>query len=718
MKKIIVFILTLTLLTTTLIGCGNQRLLDGMNGRDAAKLLLANERLDSQLLKNNGNIFENGVEVMNNLATTAINNMTVSYANENTYTISKLSTVKKLSTVLEGELGGKVEINGDTVVFSEFVEYNNSYDYFQSITESIVYSADVCARMIDHVKKNVRVVDKWISFDNYQYYLNVDENSELLCERDLIYDTVTICRRYKNADGDDVYEMYRGGELFEERMTYIPGKRYERSFINDDGEHAEDYFVADNGKGYWETYTVGVFPTHYNVSYFVMKHDICYDAFYDPAQKYISMLKVMSADRKTDILWFDGNRVDIQFSGFDGIESVVAPADSVDYISGEYANLSNGDNATVYLENGKTLRFGDRFLNDRLEVQAIHTTYIGSGVYIGDISLYVPGDTDAECLENLKIFLDEMGLQCRRNIDSVFNGIDRAYVELDSIIRYYTWNGVTVDTEEGIAQAIVKEKTRFSDMVALYDAIKNVEVLDGSDTDILELNIKFAEITQNSFNDVIVDAMSISIGSMSLTIEDTTLYVKDEPYKIMLALADVNGKLVHLDIENTASTKYADEKTFTVTASDLAFTLPTLSEGNYVLVAYIATSDNIRSSAHATVVVNEITNMPLVVDNRSVSASKDQNGALILTYAQAQDFTLTLTSEERLDYEAFKNTVSKMVFEYGTPSSILELVSGNTYTALTGNETEIANGIYRIAYEVKNGNDVLQGYVFVQYSCP
>ena len=76
-------------------------------GTEAAKLLLAQERLDSQLLKNDGDIFENGSKVFRNLANIARDNL-VKYTYEgNGDQIMNLSfktgtTVKLSSTVKQG----------------------------------------------------------------------------------------------------------------------------------------------------------------------------------------------------------------------------------------------------------------------------------------------------------------------------------------------------------------------------------------------------------------------------------------------------------------------------------------------------------------------------------------------------------------------------------------------------------------------------------------
>ena len=730
MKKIISLVLVLIMFATTIIGCGKNdnkknhesnandvfTLPDWMSGSDAARLLLANERLNAQLLKNNDNIFENGVRVMNTLAETAISNLNVRYTGNNSPAVTRLSSVKNTSTVLKGDYSGTVEISGDTFIWSGFEENNNSYDYFKNITDNIVTTAQIGAELIDSIKKNVRVVDKWVDVHGIQYYLSVDENSEMLCERDTVNNTLKICKRYKNEDGNDVYELYRSQKNYTERMTYIPGKRYELSMINDYADHSEDYFVADNSKGYWETYIVGALPDHYNVSYFIMKNDICYDAFYDPKSGSTKLLKIMSSDKATDILNMYDNSVDIKFSGFNGVQSVEAHASSVEYSTGEYANLPNGENAKVTLTNGRVLKCGDTYVNGKVEINAIRVIYTGGFGYIGEIGLTLRCETYAEQLECLKSFLNETGLQCRRNIDSVFSGINRAYNDLESVIKYYTWNGVSVINETGIGDAINKEKARFDSMNALYTAVKDAKVLDHSDTELIEMNIQFAPITESSFDNIVLDTMMVTVGSISLTIEDTTLYVENEPYKIAFALADQNGGLIHFDIENAMSAKYADEDNFTVTASSLEFTLPLLSEGNYTLVAYIATSEGIRASAYTPIAANEIANMPMSIKNMTVSAAKNQGDSLTLTYAMAKDFTVSLTTDSRMSYEQFKTAVSEKVFEYGIPSDIIEIVSGDTYTPLTGLETEIADGTYRTSYKIENGDEVIQGYIYVQYS--
>ena len=177
------------------------------------------------------------------------------------------------------------------------------------------------------------------------------------------------------------------------------------------------------------------------------------------------------------------------------------------------------------------------------------------------------------------------------------------------------------------------------------------------------------------------------------------------------------GGLVHLDTadaENTATTPYADEDTFTVTAPSLEFTIPMLAPGTYTLVAYIATSDGVRSSAYTPVAVGEIAGIPVRGEKMEMSAAKGEADALTLTYTETTDVTVTLVADEtNTGFENFKTALRELAFAYGTPSEVVEVRGEDgTYTAL-GEEGEIAFGTYRVAYKVANGDRTVEGYVYV-----
>ncbi len=712
MKKFFAFLIACVLLISTMVGCARQPIV----GTEAAKLLLAEERLNASLLQKKGDIFENGTAVMNTLAEKALANLGVQYVGTDA-AMTNLSAMINTSTVLKGNYIGRVEVDGDTFTWRDFEENNNSYDYFKSITDSIVSSAKIAGDLIDSIKKNVRVVDKWVRMGDTEYHLQVDENSETLCERGDSF--VTVCRRYKNLGGEDVYELYRKQDDVEERMTYIPGERYEHTLImNGDGL----YFVADSTKGYWETYIVGEAPQHFNVSYFIMKDDICYDAIYDPKSGLINVLKFMSADRATDILNFydhgDSIAVDLKFSGFDGVESVVAPAGAVEYTPGEYANLTNGDGAEVRLTNGKVFRYGDVFYDGKLTVNAVHVIF-GAAGYTGEAMLAINGETYEERIALLGAFLSDMGLRCRRDFPSVLRGIDRAYIELESLIRYYKWNGISVTDESGIIAAASVEDERLAAMEALYTDVKDDEVLDYADTKKLHLNINFAPITLASTDNAHANGTAMALGSISLTVEDTTLFVTNEPYKIALAMidtAEANG-LVHLDSATESTVVYTGEDTFTVNADGLTATLPVLSAGSYTVVAYISTADGIRASDYIEVDFHSVEGTSLPMSGVAMSTVLSESGALTVSYEPVTDFFVTLTTDTAVDYASFYGLLAAEAFNHGTPSEgTVERKTEDGYEPLVGDETVIADGTYRMAYVMQNGETTVEGFLYADYT--
>jgi len=751
MKKILSIVLLAALLISALTACnggnggvgGNvgdgggflTELPDGMSGKDAVRLLLAGERLDAELFHNEGSIFDNGVEVMNTLAARATENLGITYLSARAAE-KKLTLTPLAREVIEPDGGndaGKLEKEGDTFYFSEFEENNNSYDYFENLTSNIVTSAEIAADLIDNVKKNVRVVDKWVNVhDTTRYFLHVEENSELLIEHytgtDGInaLDIMNICLRYRNAEGKDVYELYRTSvtERYEERMTYIPGERYELSMKHHwDGREGMDCFVADNSKGYWENCVLGIRNDYSSVSYFVMKDDLCYGAFYSLLDENISLVQVMSADRATDLFHVmnhedasDRLRLVLKFSGFDGIDCVVASGDEVDY-SPEYgyANIPNGERATVRFTSGKTAKYGDTFANGKVNIGNIHVIY-GAGGYTGEMIMEIQGENRAAQMAAFGQFLGEVGLTCRRDMDGVIAGMEAAFVDAAITAKYYKWNGVSVANEAGISAAKEVELARFAAMAVHYTDVKDVEEIDINDTARMELNIRFAAITDSRFEGVVLNGTALTVGGGSLTITDTLLYVKDEPYKVAFALADAKGGLVHLeatDAEAIATTPYADEESFTVTASASEFAIPMLAPGTYTLVAYIATSDGVRSSAYTPVAVGEITGMPVSAGNVTLSAAKGEADALTLTYAETVDVAVAMVADPAMDCAKFKTAMRELAFEYGTPSDVVEVLGDDGSYAPLGEETVLAYTTYRIAYKVANGDRTVEGYVYV-----
>ena len=692
-----------------------------ISGIDAAKLLLAEERLNAQLLKNEGDIFENGVKVMNDLASKAAANLDAKKQSD-TIKLGGGFRMRATDSIPLGSLGeekrdiGKMEVLGDTVEWTDLGEVSNSYEYFLNLTNNIVASAEACSDLIDFIKKNIRIVDKWVELAEERYYLSVGENEELLCnERGVGEDRyLIICRRYRNEAGKDVYEMYHSsGSSYERRMTYIPGERYEIS------DCRNQHFIATNTKGYWENYVVGAMETHYNISYLILKDDICYTFGF--INDKFPTIDVISSDRQTDLFTYSPGEESTMFAlklnGFTNIERITSPKANVEFgPDGSYANLQWNDETEIHVKGGNVIKQTQSYCDGDVLVTGIIVMALSYG-YGAEMHIAVNGTPDV-ALARFKQFLNETGLDCSRDINTVLEGARRSMSDSMAVFNYYQWNGYTVNNQDNVGKGHAAEIAKYDAIISLYDAVKDAEtVIYDRDNSDLELYMSFAPIVKNEATGAAVIGNRLAVESLTLTVNDVSLFVNDEPYRVVIALEDSSGGIIHLEQTSSGEVRYSGEAEFSITVSDVEITIPALTEGSYRAVAYIATSDGIRSSAFDGITVGSVDGVPLTLGDVDLTASVDPKGGLTLTYTGRVDVEAALQSEGTLSYDAFRQLICELAFKYGIPDeSCIEVLQGEEYVALNGSETEIASGNYRVAYTVENGDLVRGGHVYVKYS--
>ncbi len=665
-----------------------------LSGTDLAKLLLADKRLDSSLLDND-NIFASGVQTFNTLAARAVSYRTVTFAADPLY--DKI---------------GDFTISGNVAEWSDFVEYNNSYSYFDNITSIITDIALKGASFIDEAKQTITVVDCWIKDGNEKYYLAVDENSETICKSDST--ELFICKRYTDDDGKTVYELYIEQESVYERVKYIPDERYELTQVLSFEETQELYFVADHSKGYWETFLTDDGYGNYDAIFTIMKDDICYSLDYNVSEQSVATLGIMSADTLTDIMTIYGNEytlsLTMKFAGFDGIKKATADKNYVD-INGNY--LGDG-NIVVYLDNGKTLTPDTRYGNVLLD--RIYMDGLADG-YVGSCDLIIDGDTEEERWNNFSAFLEENGLSCRRDWSTVVNGVDIAEEDADNLIRYYQWNNHQVADSEGMQKALDVEKNRVAEMKKIYTDIKDkTVVLKNNQSDDLSIP-DFAQIITYDFRNVSLEDGRVEAEALSLSVDDVTLLEKNLSYVLALAIVSKTTDNMVL-VAKGAPSVYDASASLTVTAESLSFELPRLTEDRYEIVAFIATSDGIKVSACQPLEFDSVSHDNVEsVDKYVLINTSEYNSRMTVTfdYLTTTEHNVHLESSEIPSYEDFLETVSASVFVYGTPSNEkLEKLSADGYVTVSPDE-EITSGTYRMAYTVSNGDRVTEGYVYVDY---
>ena len=750
MKKLTALFLALLMMASALLGCfapasdpdngassenggkgdeGDAGVVpSALDKASAVRLLLAEERLNAALLKNQGDVFENGASVMHSLAEKAL--ASVARTDEHRGMQLMSDDVPGEQVIFDNEHGGgRVTFDGERYLFSDFAEISNSYDSFEGTAQYIARMAEDAAKLIDDIKKNVRIVDKWVVIGGFvEYYLHVGENEEILYQR--VEGRIDICRRYINEDGRNVYEFLTYGEKngFVDRLTYIPGLHFEtaRGIYMDGAFQDTDYLICDNTKGYWEAYWVGPHPTHVNVSYMMMKDDICYDSFYDPANGRINFLKIISADKTSDIFWYQGDEAtervefDLHFSGFNSIKGVLADKIMFSDMGGDVGEIPQpmgGEPVTLLLKNGKEIRVGDTFLDGKVSVSGIRASFFYPN-YAGDLAVMIEAPTVSERLALFRAFIDELGFTSRHDIDTVIMGVERAFDELREITKYHVWNGLGQATEDNVRRAAQIEDQKTVAFLGLYDAVKDAPRVDFEDKAAVELNAHFAEVTVSARRDIVHAGIGISIGSLTLSVSDTLLFMEDQAYTVSFALASEAG-LVHLEKKAGGGvTSFQEGDGFSVTVEDVGLQLPALADGEYRLVAYIATDDGIRSSAYTAFAFDTAEeHMEGVIGKTRLAVQRTAEGSLVLTYTVIADVHTTLSYGGELTYGELYALIAGVACEYGIPDgAMLEICSdaeNGVFTPMTGEETVITDGEYRLAYNMQNGEKTVNGYIYV-----
>lgn len=732
MKKSIFIILLLTFVIPFLFSCdkgSNNN--EYIEGTDAAKLLLAQERLNEDIVNGSGNLFTTGEEAFNRIVreTRNYNKRFAGRPNE-TYT----------------------EIDGDTYKWYNDIEYSNFNSFFDSYAVNIEHSAKSGSELIDYVKKNIRVIDVWVDYEYAKYLLKVEKTSEMIFTVDND-GFVDICKRSTDENGNDVYELMQISASATIRMKYIPGLLYEFGIMMNDGEGYSHYLYADNSKGYWNIISTGnpnttIHPDglvfeNVNFEALMMKDEAFYQFGYSLDNQgwsngEVNSITLISNDGKTDLVTIGAgfaNLFNTGIRGLDHIEITASPEFVGDYdpnfnnIKYVYAQDNVDENgkpymiyttsghksATAVLENGKLLNEGDRLVNDKVTIGRIDVGYVAGCDAYGTIPLRIEADNINDTFNILVEFLDQTGLSFRRDLETVLNGADFALKDVKHFSEYFQFNGYNIDSLENGKKALALEKKKFDELKNAYEAVKDLKVISSKNQLEMDSNIYFADVEVLNAGTISNNNLNITVSDFKVNVSDTILFVDGEKYKVVFGLLKEDGSIIPLTANNELEGTFVKGSPFEVTQT-VNFDIPQVDKGNYKLVGYVATSEEGIRTTKTFVITGDFSEVVSNTNGIKISLTTNSDNQLIVN--SEYDFNIYLETTEQFTYETLFHYMRQSAYNHGMiDEAVIEIFDGSNWIVLEKTEEVISIGQYRMKYIVTLENiETHEGYIFVKIS--
>ena len=643
------------------------------NGTEAAKILLANERLDSSVLEDSNGLFTKGKKAFSKIVneTRRYNKKYAGRENE-TYT----------------------EVNGDTIKWYNDVDYSNFKSFFDSYAVNIESSALRGGQLIDDTKKYIRVIDKWVNVGGYEYLLTVNETSETIYSRSS--SMVEMCKRYTDESGQDVYEMFIQREDGSTRMKYIPGLVYEFT-INSNGYN--HYLFAENYKGYWTVNSTSDLQSYVyentlieysSIQTMILKEEACYlfdTSVYSDRETSTQSVQIISSDHKTDLITITPNTFTLFNTGIKGLDYIKIEAsedkrgefsnnhevdrnlyvyeqNNVDDNGNKYKiyTTSGHKSATAVLENGMEFTQDDTFLNDKVRVGRIDVGYVAGCDAYGTMPFYTTAQSLDENFEIIKEFLNLTGITFRRDLQTVLDSAEFALNDVPNYGKYYKWNGYVVNDLSQVKLAINAEKEKTKALTELLDTYKDIEVIDYENQEAMNANMYFADVTLSNENEISNEGFKVNVTKTDATVTDTLLFVDKEYYKLVFALQNKDGTIIPLHSNEENSTQFVKGKEFT-TSQQLVTEIPEVDEGEYVLVTYVATAQEGIRVTNPEVVKGNFTSASNIATKINETIKTNEEGNLILVVEETNDIYQSVIGE--YTYADLEQILAETAYQYG-----------------------------------------------------
>lgn len=670
--------------------------------------------------------------ILDNNQSTSLNAMIDSNQNE----IATLLNSADLGEEKHNSPAGKVYLKNGEYNFQNISGASYTGNVILSRLHNIEFRVQSSAEMINYLKNELNIVDKWVKQGYSKYYLNVKESCETLIEYyedDKGLKSLNVMKRETTANAKSIYTLLLAGMEIGKvenpvALRYCANERYEYYYGHEG--NATDYLIAENENGYWNIFM----PNEDDFQNTIVSDNFAFTNSIDYG-KSITAGRIINSTLKNDIAIIGSEGISFNISEFNGIKGIFAPEDVVycdTYDGGEknYYSIERMDSNKIRIElnNGKTFKLNDTFTYGTQTVQIDDLTLdffpnpgFADPQYAVSMHLSMSTNTQTQAVELFKPFLSDMGLTCKHNIDTLLSSMQKNLEISNTLQSFYKWNGYLMNSTENFKKA---EKVIFDLNTAFeqeYIKVKDAEVVEAFFAPKLARNQNFASIYDLSTQDSAYENGKITIDNIKLKLKKNDLLENQKSYVLQIGLArvDNNGNFLS---ENTVALKTESQiPAFTFSSNDMelnasaTYDIPlALEEGKYLIVAYIATqNDLIRVSEMQRIGFADTINDEISTFENIILIGSE-NGGLCVTSTPKLYFQIEATPVTT--YNQLRRIMMAEVLSHGYPKYNEEIKkeSGDYVHP----SDQIINGTYNLKFTLPTLNGDVTAYVSLVVTNP
>lgn len=718
MKKIISILLVIVMvlaMSASLVGCKTK--ID--SGNEAAKLLLANERLDGKVLSKI-DLGLDGTKVVN------------------------LSSGTPLKMKTENDYIRLSDRFGVHYTWTDFENHSHSMVEFTQFMKSIESIVEDASSDIERMKNKIGVTDKWVEggfLQKEEHMLRVYDNMDMLIIKSYRHNSLDVCIRYTNENAKNVYEIYSfydygTGETARMKLLYIAGERYEWSSQHSNG--FSDYFIAENSRGYWiaTRYDVGNQAASFwpliikdglgyggtvHLNSYEHRDEQLVDFINTPNGLSIGPVSVFDPQNNRELFRLANGGsygiVEVYFTaiknGFVSVSTDNAEIDTEDNVystghlnklvttKGEYSATESYKKGEFYFNGG----YVQHYYGDDFDYGSIRFR----------IDYESPDKTLYDYILGFGEYASSLGLELYGNMEYVKQSLFHATVYCESFDKSFVWNGYKMSSYENALSAKQVFLDDTDKALGYYNEVKDFPKSDVRQK--LSADAKFAEIATLIMGENTYANGKVIVSNVVATITDTTLFENGYDYtlKLGLALCDSEGNPISV---NTVALKSNNESLITYAGGEAVlkaggeYLLPkNLSQGDYALVVYASNSDGIRVSEMKKLAFVEIEEGKLDSTAMDIDITNVDN-SLHATYTikNVRNITMNAT-KEAYSYSEVRRVIMQEILAYGYPDSEATLQYENGNEVDTG--ASLGKGTYRMIAYLNTSDGIAQSYVYL-----